>query len=85
MVKRDTPKLVRLPNEMTFYAWYKRTNHANLPTNVKLERVYRQQAALRGWRQWQSRQVTAANQQGQGIGDFFRVAKKIGKRKLPVT
>ena len=57
---------------------YKRTRCANLPANVRLERVYRLQAAPRGQRQ-QTRQ--APNQQGQGIGNFFRVAKKIAKSK----
>ena len=79
MVNRDTPKLVRLPNGRTFYAWYKRTRHANLPANIRLEGVYRQQAAPRG-RRWQPRQV--ANQQGQGIGNFFKMAKKIAKSKI---
>ena len=65
MVKRDTPKLVRLRNGRTFYARYKRTKRTNLPA----------------W--WQSRQVAAAaNQQGWGIGDFFRVAKKIAQSKI---
>ena len=57
---------------------YKRTRCANLPTNVRLERVYRLQAAPRGQRR-QPRQ--ARNQQGQEIGNFFRVAKKIAKSK----
>ena len=51
MVKRDTPKLVRLPNGRTFYAQYKRTRRANLPANVRLERVFRQRAVPRGQRQ----------------------------------
>ena len=56
MVKRDTPKLIRLPNGRIFYARYKRTRRANLPANVRLKRVYRQRAAPRGRRQ-QPRQV----------------------------
>ena len=40
--KKRAPKLVRLPNERTFYAKYKRTRCASLPANVRLERVYRQ-------------------------------------------
>ena len=48
MVKRDMPKLVTLPNGRTFYARYKRTRRENLPANIRLERVYRQQAAPRG-------------------------------------
>ena len=40
--------------------------------------MYRLQAAPRGQRR-QPRQ--APNQQGQGIGNFFRVAKKIAKSK----
>ena len=82
MVKRDTPKLVRLPNGTNFYAQYKRTRRANLPANVRLERVFRQQAKPRGWRRWQHRQAAAENQQGQGIGNFFRVAKKVAKSKI---
>ena len=82
MVKRDTPKLVRLPNGRTFYAQYKRTNRTNLPANVRLERMYRQRAAPRGQRRQQPRKEGAANQQGQGIGDFFRAAKKIAKSKI---
>ena len=70
MVKKDTPKLVRLPNGRTFYARYKRTKHTNLPANVRLERVYRQRAAPRGQRRQQPRQAAAANQQGQGIGNL---------------
>ena len=76
------PKHVRLPNGRTFYARYKRTKRTNLPANVRLERLYRQQAALRGWRWQQPRQVAAANQQGQGIDNFLRVAKKIAKSKI---
>ena len=48
MIKRDTPKLVRLPNGRTFYTQYKRTRRVNLPANVRLERVYRKGAAARG-------------------------------------
>ena len=48
MVKRDMPKLVRLPNGRTFYARYKRTRRTNLPTNIRLERVYGQRAVPRG-------------------------------------
>ena len=51
MVKRDAPKLVRLPNGRIFYARYKRTQSANLTANIRLKRVYRQQAALRARRQ----------------------------------
>ena len=79
MVKQDTPKLVRLLNGQTFYVRYKRTRSANLPANVRLERVYRQRAAPRG-RKWQPRQV--ANQQGQRIGDFKKKKKKIAKNKI---
>ena len=82
MVKRDTPKLVILPNGRTFYVWYKKTNCTNLPANVRLERMYRQWAAPRGQRSRQPKQEAVANQQGQGIGDFFRVAKKIAKGKI---
>ena len=82
MVKRDTPKLVRLPNGRTFYPWYKRTKRANLPANIRLERVYTHWATPRCRRRQQPRQVAAANQQGQGIGDFFWVAKKIAKSKI---
>ena len=82
MVKRDTTKLVRLPNGRTFYAQYKRARCANLPANVRLERVYRQRAALRGQKR-QPRQV--ANQQGQGIGNFFKIAKKLQRVKLLVS
>ena len=39
-------------------------------------------AAPRGRRRWQPRHVAAANQQGQGIGNFFRVAKTIAKSKI---
>ena len=82
IVKRDTPKLVTLPNGRTFYARYKRTKRTNLPANIRLERVYRQGAAPRGRRRRQPRQAAAANQQGQGIGDIFRSAKKIAKSKI---
>ena len=44
--------------------------------------MYRQRAAPRGRRQQQPRQAAAANQEGQEIGDFFRVAKKIGKCQI---
>ena len=81
MVKQDMPKLVTLPNGRTFYVWYKRTRCANLPANVRLERVYRQRAVPRSRRRQQPRQAAAAaNQQGQGIGNFFRVAKKNCKK-----
>ena len=45
----------------------------------------RQRATPRGRRQRQPRQAAAENQQGQGIGNFFRVAKKLQKVKLLVT
>ena len=61
---------------------YKRTRCANLPANVRLERVYRLQAAPRGQRR-QTRQ--APNQQGQGIGNFLGLQKKLQKVKLLVT
>ena len=82
MVKRDMPKFVRLPNGRTFYGRYKRTRSTNLPANARLERVYRQRAAPRGQRRRQPRQAAAANQQGQGIGESFRAAKKIAKSKI---
>ena len=82
MVKWDTPKLIRLPNGRTFYVQYKRTRRANLPANIRLERVYRQRAAPRGQR-WQSRQV--ANQKEQGIGNFCKTAKELQRVKLLVT
>ena len=41
MVKQQTPKKVTLPNSRTFYARYKRTNRADLPANVRLERPYK--------------------------------------------
>ena len=82
MVKRDTPKLVRLPNGRTFYVQYKRTRRANLPANIRLEKEYRQWAAPRGWRQQPRQPRQTANQQGQEIGGFFRVAKKIAKSKI---
>ena len=44
--------------------------------------MYRQQAAPRGQRRRQPRQVAVANQKVQEIGDFFRVAKKIAKSKI---
>ena len=43
--------------------------------------MYKQWAAPRGRRRWQSRQAAAANQEGQGIGDFLGVATKIAKSK----
>ena len=39
IVKRDMPKLARLPYGRTFYTQYKRTIHVNLPAKVELERV----------------------------------------------
>ena len=69
MVKRDTTKLLRLSNGRTSYAQYKRARCTNLPANIRLERVYRQRAALRGQRQ-QPRQV--ANQQGRELVIFSR-------------
>ena len=82
MVKRDTRKLVRLPNGRTSYTRYKRTKRANLPVSVRLERVYRQRTALRGRRRRQPTQAAMENQQGQGIGNYFSVAKNIAKSKI---
>ena len=82
MVKRDTTKLVRLPNGRTFYVQYKRVRCANLSASIRLERVYRQRAALRGQKR-QPREV--ANQQGQGIGNFFKTAKNLQRVKLLVS
>ena len=44
--------------------------------------MYRQWVAPTGQRRQQPRQAAAANQQGQGIGNFFRVSKKIAKSKI---
>ena len=45
--------------------------------------MYRQRAVPRSRRRQQPRQAAAAaNQQGQGIGNFFRVAKKTAKSKI---
>ena len=82
MVKQYTLKLVRLPNGRNFYSRYKKTRRANLPANVRLERIYSQWAAPRGRRRWQPRLAAVANQQGKEIGDFFRVARKIAKSKI---
>ena len=44
--------------------------------------MYRQRAAPRG-RRWQKpRRAAVANQQGQGIGNFFRAAKNIAKSEI---
>ena len=44
--------------------------------------MFRQPAVPRGRRRRQPRQATAENQQGQGIGSFFRVVKNIAKSKI---
>ena len=44
--------------------------------------MYRQRPTPRGRRRQQPRQAAAANQQGQGIGNFFRVAKNIAKSEI---
>ena len=82
MVKINTAKLVRLSNRRTIYPQYKRTRHSKLLANLKLERVLRQRAVPRGQRR-QPRQV--ANQQGQRIGKFFKMAKKLQRVKLLKT
>ena len=70
MVRRDTPKLVRLPYGRTFYVQYKRATRENLPANVRLERVYRQRAAPRGQRRQQSRQAAVENKKGRELPIF---------------
>ena len=78
MVKWETPKKVTLPNSRTFYAKCKRATPANLPTNVRLERSYKQRAAPKerrrrvrqGWRGFKS-----------AFGKLIRFAKKVGKNK----
>ena len=44
--------------------------------------MYRQQTVPRGRRWQQPTQAAAANQQGQGIDDFLKVAKQIAKSKI---
>ena len=39
-----------LPNGRTFYARYKQATRTDLPTNVPLERPYKQRAAPKGRR-----------------------------------
>ena len=78
MVKRANPKRVTLPNGRTFYARYKRATRAELPVNVRLERLYRQTAAPRGRRQ-------RIIQGGRGFKSAFKkvlnFTKKVGKNK----
>ena len=81
MVKRDVPKRVTLPNGRTFIAHYKRTTRAHLPANIHLARPYKQRAAPNGKRRRLRVAAAPTAQQGQGIGDIFRFAKQIVKRK----
>ena len=78
MVKRQNPKRVRLPNGRTFLARYRRATRTELPTNVRLERPYRQRTAPRG----QRRRV---RESGRGFKSAFKKAfnfvKKISKNK----
>ena len=79
MIKRATPKRVRLPNGRTFFARYKRATRDDLPANVNLKRPYKQRAAPKGKRRQQQ-------QHGRGfksvLGKIVKVAKKVGKIKL---
>ena len=78
MVKWQTPKKVRLPNGRTIYARYKWATHADLPVNIRLERPYKQRAALKGRRR-------RVRQGGRGFkstfGKLMRFAKKVGNNK----
>ena len=78
MVKRQTPKKVTLTNARTFYAKYKRATRANLPTKVRLERLYKQRAASKG-------RHRRARQGGPGFksafGKLMRFAKKVRNNK----
>ena len=78
MIKRATPKRVRLPNGRTFFARYKRATRDDLPANVNLKRPYKQRAVPKGKRRQQQ-------QRGRGfksvLGKIVKVAKKVGKNK----
>ena len=50
MRRLDTPKKVTLPNDITFYAKYKRVPRSKLPPNVIMKRRYRTRAAPKGRR-----------------------------------
>ena len=82
MVKRGIPKRVTLPNSRTFLARYKRTTRAHLPANIHLARPYKQRGAPKGKRRPLRVAAAPTAQQGQGIGDIFRFAKKVVKRKV---
>ena len=78
MVKRQTPKKVTLTNARIFYAKYKRATRANLPTKVRLERLYKQRTASKG-------RHRRARQGGPGFksafGKLMRFAKKVRNNK----
>ena len=56
MVRRANPKRVTLPNGRSFLARYRRATRAELPANVRLNRPYKQRAALKGQRLRRARQ-----------------------------
>ena len=78
MVKRQNPKRVTLPNGRTFYARYRCATCAELPANVRLNRLSRRRAASRGRRH-------RVRQGERGLKSAFKkafnFAKKINKNK----
>ena len=82
MAKWNVPKRVTLPNCRTFLAHYKQTAKAHLPANIHLARPYKQRAVPKEKRRHPRAAAAPHTQQGQGIGDIFRFAKKIAKSKV---
>ena len=74
MVRRANPKRVTLPNGRSFLARYRRATRAELPANVRLNRPYKQRAALKGQR------LRRARQGGRGFKSAFKKAFNFAKK-----
>ena len=78
MIKRTRPIQVRLSNGRTFISRYKRSKHASIPPNIKLNRPYKQRQVPKD----KFRRPPAVQQQERGLGSILKFAKKMVKNPL---
>ena len=72
MVKRTRSIEVRLPNRRTFILRYKRSKCVVIPSNIEVNRPYKQRPAPKNKR-WRH---PAAQPQRQGLGSILKFVKK---------
>ena len=74
MRRFDTTKRVTLPNGRTFTACYMRAKRSELPTHIRMNRTYKNRAAVGQWR--------VRNRQRQSESGVLSTLKKVVKHPL---